>query len=383
MKNLIFTCAGLLFGIYGMSAQYKETTYPSQKLGETRDVRYHIPKNYDAKKKYPLIVVLDADYLFDVTMASANFFHYNDEMPESIIVGIRQEGHRNSDCNYNDDTGFPKGKGNDFFEFIGMELIPSLAQKYSLADFRIIIGHGLTANFTNYYLFKDRPLFDAYINIEPTFAPNVENYLSSRLSTLTSQKFYHLIAADKNRDEETASRIAELHHLLDTVENEKLQYHFYTVKDSDSYTVATYAIPRSLYRIFDLYRPIDPEQYKQQVLTYDKGPVFEYLENKYNAIGETYHVQKKIRLNDIMAIYAASIAKEDLASLESLGKLGKKEFSDSMLGYFFEADFHEKSGNAKKALRTYEKAFLMKEIDFMTKDMIQERIFNIKKDMGW
>lgn len=383
MNKLVLTCVCLLLTVYNLSAQYKETSYPSQKLGETRDVVFHIPKNYDAKKKYPLIVVLDADYLFDMVMAAARFFRYNDEMPESIIVGIRQEGHRNSDCNYNDDTGFPKDKGNNFFEFIGMELIPSLAEKYSLAGFNIIIGHGLTANFTNYYLFKDRPLFDAYINIEPAFAPNMENYLSSRLSTLTSQKFYHLIAAGKNRDPETASRITELHHLLETVENEKLRYHFYTVEDSDSYTVAAYAVPRSLYRIFDLYRPIDPGQYKQEVLAYDKGPVYEYLEKKYNAIAATYHVQKDTRLNDIMAIYAASIAKEDLVSLEHLARLGKKEFSGSMLGYFFEAEFYEKSGNPKKALRTYEKAFLMKEIDFLTKDMMQERIFTIKKDMGW
>ncbi len=80
-----------------------------------------------------------------------------------------------------------------------------------------------------------------------------------------------------------------------------------------------------------------------------------------------------------MAIYAAAMAKEDLETMENLARLGKKDFPDHMIGYFFEAEYHEKSGNTKKALRTYEKAFLMKEIDFMTKDMVQERIFSIKK----
>lgn len=382
MKYTLFACMSFLFTA-NLSAQYKQTTYASEKLKEDREIIFHIPENYDAKKKYPLIVVLDADYLFDMVMAASRFYNYNDEMPESIIVGIRQEGRRVSDCNYNEDTGFPKAKGNDFFEFIGMELLPSLAEKYHLSDFRIIVGHGLTANFTNYYLFKDRPLFDAYINIEPTFAPNVENYLSSRLSTLTSQKFYYLIAADKNRDTDDAARIEELHHALDALDNDKLHYRFRTITGSDTYTVAAYAIPRSLYDIFSRYQPITPQEYSEYVLSYEEGPVYDYLENKYRSIRDTYNVAKKIRLNDIMAIYSACLEREDLPSLESLAKLGKKEFPDTMLGYFFEAEYHEKSGNTKKAMRVYEKAFLMGEIDFMSKDMIQERIFNIKQDMGW
>ncbi|MBC9794828.1 alpha/beta hydrolase, partial [Sinomicrobium weinanense] len=252
MKCIFFACMGFLFTLH-LSAQVKETTFSSKKLGEDREIVYYIPDDYDAKKKYPLIVVLDADYLFDVVTAASRFFNYNDEMPESIVLGIRQEDSRLSDCNYNDDTGFPKGKGNNFFEFIGMELLPSLAEQYNLADFNIIVGHGLTANFINYYLFKDKPIFDAYINIEPDFAPNVDDYLTSRLSTLTAPKFYCLIAADTNRDPDDAARIETLHHALEAIDNDWFHYHFRAVKDSDTYTVATYAIPRSLYHIFNLY----------------------------------------------------------------------------------------------------------------------------------
>ncbi|SFW38064.1 hypothetical protein SAMN02927921_01406 [Sinomicrobium oceani] len=383
MKPYILCITMIILGLSSITAQYKEIVFPSEKLGEARDILLHIPKNYDAKKQYPLILVLDADYLFNMVTATVNFFVYNDEMPECIVVGIRQEGRRNSDCSYNEDTGFPKDKDNNFFEFVGMELLSSLAKKYNLSGFNTIIGHGLTANFTNYYLFKDHPLFDAYINIEPSFAPNVESYLSSRLSTLVSPRYYYLMAAQKNRNPETATRISELHTTLRAVANDNLRYNFQEIPDSDTYTVAGYAIPRALYSLFERYRPIDPEQYRKEILVYDKGPVYKYLDDKYRDIGEMYHISKKIRLNDIMAIYAAAMAKEDLETMENLARLGKKDFPDHMIGYFFEAEYHEKSGNTKKALRTYEKAFLMKEIDFMTKDMVQERIFSIKKDMGW
>ena len=93
--------------------------------------------------------------------------------------------------------------------------------------------------------------------------------------------------------------------------------------------------------------------------------------------------KKKVTINDFMAIYAAVEKKEDLESLEKLAQLGLKEYPDTMLGFFFEAEFYEKSGEPKKALRTYEKAFGSQEIDFLTKDMMLDKIDALKADFGW
>ncbi|RAV29673.1 alpha/beta hydrolase [Sinomicrobium soli] len=383
MKNILPSCCFLILFPVLLSAQYKKIRFPSKKLEQDRTVYLHVPEDHDPSRKYPLILVLDGDYLFETVMAASRFFSYNDQMPQSIIAGIAQEGHRLSDCNYNEDTGFPAGKGNAFFEFISEELLPSLSQKYKLADFKVIVGHGLTANFTNYFLFKDKPLFDAYIALEPSFAPNVDQYLLSRLETLSSARFYYLVAAEKNRDPRTATAIDELHGQLSAIGNKKLHYHYKQVPGADNYTVALEGIAHSLFHLFTPYHPISPEAYREELLTYEKAPLFSYLEEKYRSAEETFGISKDVRLNDIMAVYSACLEKEDIPSLEQLAKLGKKTFPDTALGFFFEAEAHEKTGETKKALRTYEKAFVMKEIDFMTKDLIQERIFAIKKDMGW
>ena len=51
-------------------AQLSIEEFDSFKLNEKRKVSLFVPENYSKDKKYPLVVVLDADYLFDVGFLS-------------------------------------------------------------------------------------------------------------------------------------------------------------------------------------------------------------------------------------------------------------------------------------------------------------------------
>ena len=42
----------------------------------------------ETKKKYPLIIVLDGDYLFDITSGSVDYLSYWGDIPENIVVDI-------------------------------------------------------------------------------------------------------------------------------------------------------------------------------------------------------------------------------------------------------------------------------------------------------
>jgi hypothetical protein len=134
--------------------------------------------------------------------------------------------------------------------------------------------------------------------------------------------------------------------------------------------------------MFEIFKPISPKEYKEKILTSD-APVFKYLEDKYGLIETLFGFQKKVSLNDIMAIYAASRKKDDFESLKPLSDLCKKEFPETMMGFFFEAEYYEELGEGKKALRTFEKAFGMQEIDFLTKDLALEKIDALKADFGY
>ena len=53
------------------------------------------------------------------------------------------------------------------------------------------------------------------------------------------------------------------------------------------------------------------------------------------------------------------------------------------MGFYLEGEYLELAGEPKKAMKAFEKSFLMEPIDFLTKDMALEKIDAIKADFGY
>lgn len=366
---------------FSSQAQVSHEIFESFRLQERRSVSYYFPEDYSEEKRYPLILVLDAEYLFDNVVANAKFYSTFHRMPQAIIVGINQSKNdlRWEDCAY-DENGLPNEKGKKFYEFIGMELIPYLDTHYSTAPFKMIVGYDITANFSNYFLFKEKSLFDSYINISPVLAPEMESRVATRLNVMDKNIFYHLILeSEKTKDRE---KILTMNNTIKVLDKETLHYFFDEYQDADHVSIATYGIGKAFDDIFKMFKPINPKEYKEKILT-SSEPVFKYLVDKYTMVEELFGFKKTVELNDIMAIYAACRKKEDTDSLKELSDLCKKEFPSTMLGFYFEGEYFEQIGEPKKALRTFEKSFGMEEIDFLTKDMALEKIDAIKVDFGY
>ncbi len=375
---LLFT---LLIGV-NLNAQVTQEIFESFKLQERRDVLYYFPEDYDKEKKYPLIVVLDAEYLFEQVVANSKFYSKFHGMPQSIIVGINQdeESIRLDDCAFEPDTGLPTKKGKSFFEFIGMEIVPYLELNYNIAPFKMIVGYDITANFENFYLFKEKSLFNAFINISPTLAPEMETRVPARLGGLNQKIFYQLIVeGEKNKH---TNSILAMNKAIKALDKETLFYYFDQYQNADHISIATYGMGKAFDNIFGMFKPITPKEYKTKILTSEE-PVYKYLETKYQNIEDLFGLTKSLDLNDIMAIYAACRKKEETESLKPLSDLCKKEFPETMLGFYFEGEYYEQMGEPKKALRTFEKAFGMDEIDFLTKEMALEKIDALKADFGY
>lgn len=371
-----------LFLCFTLSAQVTQEIFESFKLQERRDVQYYIPEDFDAEKKYPLIIVLDGEYLFDQVVATSKVYSRFHGMPQMIVVGINQSENsiRLDDCAWEEESGLPDEKAKKFFEFLGMELIPYLDLNYSTAPFKMIVGYDITANFQNYWLFKENSLFNAYVNVSPTLAPEMETRVPSRLGAFDKQIFYQLILeGEKNRN---TSRILEMDKAIKAIDKESLHYFFDEYPSADHISVATYGIGKAFDNIFGMFKPISPKEYKTQILTSEE-PVMQYLINKYKGIEDLFGFTKAVSLNDVMAIYAGTRKKEDFESLKPLSDLCKREFPGTMLGFYFEGEYYEQLGEPKKALKTFEKAFGMDEIDFLTKEMALEKIDALKADFGF
>lgn len=380
MKPFLTTV--IILFCFGATAQVKQEIFESFKLQERRDVNYYFPENYTKDKKYPLIVVLDAEYLFDHVVTNAKFYSTFHGMPEAIIVGVNQNKNsvRLDDCAFDLNSGLPTDKGIKFYEFIGMELIPYLETSYNIAPFKIFVGYDITANFGNFYLFKEESLFNAYISIAPALAPEMEARVPAQLASMKKKIFYSLVV--EGEKSEYTSRISTMDKALKEIKSESLMYSFDTYATADHVSVIAYGIGKAFDDIFGMFKPISPKEYKEKLLTSEE-PVYKYLENKYSTIESLFGFRKKVELNDIMAIYAGCRKKQDFESLKLLSDLCKKEYPETMLGFYFEGEYYEQLGDPKKALRTFEKAFGMKEIDFLTKEMALEKMDALKADFGF
>lgn len=364
---------------FQVSAQVIYESFQSAKLEGQRDIKIQLPRNYNPEEKieYPLIVVLDGDYLFEPVIGNVDYQSYWGEMPKCVIVGVNQSTTRGKDFTYDNEQFFPAQDGADFFEFLGMELVPYIESKYNVSEFRIVMGHDLSANFLNYYLFKDVPMYRAFVSFSPDLAPEMATRLKQRLATLDVDTFYYLSTAD-NDISVLKKTIVEADDVLSTLDNPKIHYRFDNFTDADHYSMVGLGIPKALNQIFELYKPISMKEYNEKVLTYEGSP-FEYLEKKYKDIEFFYGFEKKVVENDFKAIAAASSKKDDLESLKELSRLAKKEYPDSMISAYYLGMYHEKDNNLKKALQHYNSGLLLEPSEFIDKDILLDKIYAIKE----
>ena len=367
------------------TAQVKYENFESAKLNETRQIKIQLPRGYEANndKRYPVFIVLDGDYLFEAVAGNVDYFSYWEDMPESIVVGINQIDSRYDDCLYSEQNSLPIETGVAFFEFLGTELLPHIESKYRTTNFRVAVGHGETANFINYYLLKPSPLFQGYISVSPQLAPGMLKYLPERLSNIDFAKLFYALYNAQYDDASVKQMTDALNADIKVFgNNDKLVYTYKTIENGSHYSAPASAIPDALQTIFKAFQPISKTEYKDIILKLDGSPVA-YLTEKYDVIKLVYGLDKTILINDFKAIEAAIEKNQRFEDYEALSKLAKKHYPDTILGMYYIARFYEETGEPKKAMRTYQSAYMMEEMGGITKDIVLEKAEAIKQDFGF
>ncbi len=373
MKKILFT---LLLSICLPSfAQKKTDTIFSKKLNEKRIIDIYIPDSYNKNKdrKYPLLLLLDSEYLFDPFTGAIQYGTYWDDLPEILIVGIRQNygKTRDSDTELDDEHGLPTEKGADFFEFIGGELLPALEKSYKVAPYKIIAGHDITAGYLNLFLYKENPLFDAYISMSPELGIEMEDRLINQFNTLKKPIFYYHCTADGD-PKKIQQRIKDFDSQAKLINNENFKYVFDDFQNASHYSLVLYSIPNVLYNMFGVYQPISTAEFQEKIVTLPNNYV-EYLTKKYDVIEKSFGIKMPIRVTDFRAIEAAILKNEAFAEFEKLSNLSKKSYPKAMLSNYHLGMYYEKTGQYKKALKAYQNGYLQDEIGNLTKDFMLEK----------
>lgn len=371
----------LCFAVAALYSQKKQEIISSKKLGEDRELVITLPQSYDSdsKRKYPLMLLLDGDYLFDPFYGAMEYSNYWDDMPELILVGINQnkDEQRYTDCEVDEATGLPSDTGENFFEFIGMEVMPYLEKNFRIAPFKVIAGHDVTAAFINFFLYKETPLFDAYISLSPELATDMETHIPQRLAQIKKPIYYYHATADGDL-KKMRTRINTLHEGISAVQNINLNYKFDDFIGASHYSLVLYAIPSALYQFFSVYQPISVKEFQEKIVKMDGGYV-DYLTEKYNTIENALSIKMPIRLNDFKAIEAAIIKNQHYNEFDALSILARKHYPKSMLADYHMAMMYEKKGDYKRAQKSYLRAFQMEPIGELDKDMMYDKSEEMKR----
>lgn len=377
MKQFLLAAVIMLSGV--AFSQITTDTIRSAKLGESREIQISLPESYkkSSSQRYPLMILLDGDYLMKPFTGALAYGEYWNDIPEMIVVGISQNknNERETDCTVSSDNGLPEEKGEQFFEFIG-EVVAAMEKNYRIAPFKIIAGHDVTAGFANFYLYKDVPLFTAYIVMSPELPKGMEEQIPERLQKIQQPVYYYMSTADGDV-KKMQKRIRILDEQAKLVKRDGLNYKFDDFKGASHYSLVLHSIPNALYQFFAPYQPISTNEFNEKIAILPSGYV-DYLVKKYEVIEGAMGMKMQIRVNDFKAIEAAILKNKAYSEFEQLADLARKNYPKSMLSDYQLGQMYEKTGDYKRAAKSYQNAFLKEPIGDLNKDMMLEKADEMK-----
>ncbi len=385
MKNYFIPLLALFFYSTIFSQEIFVKEFDSDELNTTRLIKIAVPKSYkdNPDRIYPLTIVLDSEYLFDIYVANAKLFANKDKAPEQIVVGIVQNQNREryQDCSYNKVTSMPTEEGAKFYKFIRNEVLNYMDANYRISPFKTIVGNTLTANFINYFLIEKEPAFEAYVNLNPKYALDIKTMLLQKIPNIEFNLYYYIVSGDYN-GKKKQKIVKDIDALLKTSQNKNFNYFYDELNNSTKVASIGQGISRSLAFIFDQYSAISKEEYKNKIAHMSPPEAIEYLEKKYVDIEYLFGANIKIRERDIFAIEGIIIDKENGDYLEEFGKMINRLYPDSPIGDYYIGKYYEDGKDYKRALKYYKNGYAKISADDPNKDGYYqnvERILELRK----
>ena len=387
LNILIFTLFVNLLNSQNLDSLYVSKindTISSKYLNEKRAIEIQLPRSYDVEldKKYPLIIVLDGDYMFNIVAGSVDYLSYWGDIPENLVVGIAQKDSRFKDSSIFDNlTHTPITSTDSFYDFIVNELIPYFSINYRISNFRVILGHERTANFANFFLLKKNPVFRGFISISPKMSKNMNTYLSENLSKTNSNIVYTLSSSKKDF-ESIFKDVIDLKKSLDSINNKNLKFKSLIFDEENHYILPSISVPKSISSLYSMYSDIDKTEYDSIISNLDTSPI-DYLLKRYELIKDFYDEDKIISINDFMAIEEYIEENEFFDLYNELSQLAKQEYPETILPSYYKGRFYEETGNPEKALHIYRSSYNMNEVEGLTKEYLFELADRIKEDFNY
>lgn len=352
----------LLLSIVVQAQNITVKHFSSTVLGKNRDIKIYLPPTYekDSTRYYPITVLLDSDFMFDLYLGNMNVYTQRDFAPEQILVGISQSGknERTNDSSYDKVDSKLTAESSKFYRFVGGELLDYMEENYRISPFRTIAGTTVTANFVNYFLLEPEPIFDAYICINPAYSPDMQSLLESKFAKYAKSQIYYYVNSGKYNSVEQQKAIDAVGYGLKNIENPNLFVKYDLFDTATKTSSIGIGVAAAIAHIFSMYTYISPEEYDKNIKHLNPPQAIDYLKKKYVDIEYLFGTNLKIRERDIYAIEGIIIDQESGKYLAEFGKMIEDLYPESPLSDYYKGMFFEKQGKYSIALKHYKNGYV-------------------------
>ena len=224
-----------------------------------------------------------------------------------------------------------------------------------------IVGEGLSANFITYFLNENDPLFNAYISLNPTYAPDirtlVQNYRLEKMAPMDNS-FYFYMAGNPFAGGEKLKRIQEFGKFMKSTEIENFSVTFDELSSSKSASSSIgEGMSRAFAHVFKDYLGITDEEFEKEIKDLDPPNAISYLEIKYLDIEYLFGSNIGVRKIDAERIEDIVMEKEEGAYFKAFADMILKVHPSSSLGNYYLGSYYESAKNFTAALDQYKKGY--------------------------
>ena len=381
IKNSL-TLIFILFYFCGFSQKTILKKIESDTLETTRNIKIYLPQGYekDSIKNYPLAIVLDEDYMFDIYVGNSVLFSKKDKAPKQIVVGISMEETKGKDISFDRNSGRLTGSAKNFYEFIRDEVLFYIESNYRTSPFITLVGQGYSANLITHFLQENTAFINSFICINPSFSDFIgDELVSYNLPRFIKEDntFYFYTNNSDSFSSKKQVKIDQVQKGLSLLEIKNFNIINDITNTSSSVSAISEALPRALTKVFEVYSSISKEEYEKNIKELTPLDAISYLENKYLEIEFLFGSDLGIREKDIYAIENIIIEKENGDRLRDFGKMILKLFPSSPLGEYYIGRYYESGKMFKKALKYYKIGYGKMDPSDKNADAFYENILRI------
>jgi predicted alpha/beta superfamily hydrolase len=235
-------------------------------LRETKEIYVGLPAGYNDSTEYPLVIILEAEILFETLAPLTRLMAEVNEIPHCILVGIP---FYNKHLDYAPKIPGVQESGNadKMLDFYREELFPCLAARYHCTEQRIIWAHsGLGGIFCTYLLLGPDDQFSGILSSSPNLRWMQEYVKDDTAFVKLARKgriFYYLTFGSAEEEAYMGSMYKGVEEFRERLEKEapgNLVWKFQLYENNNHFTNALETFIDGLRLYFKLMEPVkDPK----------------------------------------------------------------------------------------------------------------------------